>query len=766
MQENIIVNLFDIEKKYWSHPNYPLQKHLKNIAASFVENSHKETAFFHDIGKLTDEFQKYIKNPDHARRTTHALESALIYLTNKSYKITPESFAIFYAILKHHGDLEDTNDFFYDKLSFIDDLLETYPDIEKRLEKICDRISLPLDLDLDEICSLFDKEEFLQEHGLESFQNYFLIKDVFSRLIFSDKYEAIFKEPYSEKKSCQWETYISNLVKLVESKNNKMAFVRNQAREEIINTYSRNKDKSIFIIEAPTGIGKTFSALQLALKICHDKNKKRIINALPMTSIIDQTHEEYNLILERDELLKFHHLTHSKNYISPDNEEQNEKESSSNQQNDFIAMSWSSDMVIVTTFNQLLNIFYSNKNRDLVKFWTIQNSVIILDEIQAIPRILIQDLAKTMSFLSKNFNIDFILMSATIPAIKQYIPQGILAELLDNRYFSMDFNNRYSIQVNTQINDMESLVAATKINYKNNDSLLCVVNSKKLSLDLYSELKKRFPKDIPSSELFFLNTNIIPKCRASIISTVKKRLRKKQKTLLVSTQVVEAGVDLDFDFGIREFAPLYSMIQTAGRINRENREGLNKRAKLLVTDKIGYCPYLPADMLKEEILELFSSEINESRILPVLKKYFQIALDRTPPDPLLYQNMRKLEFEKVYHTYLNNFMKAVPNIAPVFIEIEKDLHQTFLLRIDTLHKKMKQPGESMEEKMECRSKLKSILKKISQYVINVSKNETDGLQDLHEIVQIKVCPYEFVKNGTKYSCEKGWLGEKTLTLTF
>ncbi|MBT3178138.1 MAG: CRISPR-associated helicase Cas3' [Desulfobacula sp.] len=760
------MNLFDIEKKYWSHPNYPVQKHLDNIAASFVENSHKEAAFFHDTGKLTDEFQKYIKNPDHARRTTHALESALIYLMNKNYKITPESFAIFYAVLKHHGDLADTNNFLDDKLSFIDDLLETYPDLEKRLEKICDRIDLSLDLDLEEFCNLFDLEDFVEEYDLVAFENYFLIKDVFSRLIFSDKYEAIFKESYSEKKSHQWKTYISNLVKLIESKNNKMAFVRNQARKEIITTYKKNKAKRIFIIGAPTGIGKTFSALQLALEICHDKNKKRIINALPMTSIIDQTHEEYSLILGNNDLLKFHHLTHSKSYISHDNEGRKERESLSKQQNDFTAMSWSSDAVIVTTFNQLLNIFYSNKNRDLVKFWTIRDSVIILDEIQAIPRVLIQDLAKTITYLSKSFNIDFILMSATIPGIKQFIPKGIMAELLDKRYFSMDFNNRYSIQINTQINDMESLLSVAKTNYKNNNSLLCVVNSKKLSLDIYSELKDNLRKNISSSELFFLNTNIIPKCRASIISTIKKRLQKKQKTLLVSTQVVEAGVDLDFDFGIREFAPLYSMIQAAGRINRENREGLNKSAKLIVTGKIGYCPYHPTDLLKEEVIELFSSEINENRILPLLEKYFQIVMDRVAPDPLLYQNMQKLDFETVYHIYLNNFMKAIPNVEPVFVEIEKGLHQTFFLRIDTLHKKMKQPGKSMEEKMECRSKLKSILKKISQYVINVSKNETDGLQDLHEIVQIKVCPYEFVKNGTKYSCEKGWLGEKTLTLNF
>ncbi len=764
------MNLFNIDQKYCSHPNYAIQKHISNIAASFEETSHKEAAFFHDIGKLTDEFQNYIKNPAHAKGTTHALESALIYLMNKDYKITPESFGIFYAIMKHHGDLEDTNEFLYDydKLSCVDedDLLERYPSIKKKLSKICDRACITSNPDMDKICDIFDQEDFVQEYGLASFQNYFFIKEIFSRLIFADKYEAIFKKLYSETKSYKWETYISILVKLIEAKSNKMSPVRNQAREEIIKNYDKNKSKSIYIIEAPTGIGKTFSALHLALKICHDKNKKKIINALPMTSIIDQTYEEYSQIIDQNELLKFHHLTNSKDYISHDNENKNEKESSAGQQNDFIAMSWSSDMVIITTFNQILDVFYSNKNRDLIKFWTIRDSVIILDEIQSIPRILIQDFAKTITYLSKEFNIDFILMSATIPAIKQFIPQGLLSELLDNRYFAMDFNNRYSIQINTEINDMDSLIAAVTTHYQRNNSMVCVVNSKKLSLELYMELQERIHGEDATSELFFLNTNIIPKHRVRIITALKKRLHNKQKTLLVSTQVVEAGVDLDFDFGIREFAPLYSMIQTAGRVNRENREGLNKTAKLLVTDKIGYCPYHPTDLLKNEIIELFSSEISENRVLPCLKKYFKIVMERVTPDTLLYQDMQMLEFETVYHTYLKNFMRKIPNIVPVFIEIEKNLYRSFFLKIDELYEKMNQPKKSMENIMECRSQLKSILKRISQYVVNVAQEETHELQDFHKIIKMKVCPYEFVKTGIKYSIEKGWIGEKTLTINF
>ncbi len=749
------MNLFDINERYWSHPNYPLKKHLINTAASFDDNIHKEAAFFHDVGKLTDEFQKYIKNPDNRQSITHALESALIYLAYKRYNINAELLAVFYSIIKHHGDLDDTNDFLYDKLSFIDDLLESYPDIEKRLKNI--RKKIPVQVDLDGACNLFDTDDFLQEHGLVSFHNYFFVKEIFSKLIFSDKYEAIFKEAYSKKEINQWEKYISELVNLLESKKNKMASIRNQARMEILDNYVKNKNKSIYIIEAPTGIGKTFSALHLALKICLDKNKKRIINALPMTSIIDQTYEEYKKVLGEKCLIKFHHLSHSKSYIS-DNSEYLFM-----QQNDFIAMSWSLDEVIVTTFNQLLNIFYSNKNKDLIKFWTIRDSVIILDEIQAIPRILIRDLAKTITYLAEKFNIDFILMSATIPAIKQFIPDSMTGELLDNKYFTMDFNNRYSISINTKINDITSLLSAIADNYKKYSSLLCVINSKKLSFDVYNKLKEEY---ISHSELFFLNTNFIPKHRTETISTVKKRLKKKQKTLLVSTQVIEAGVDLDFDFGIREFAPFYSMIQTAGRINRENREEISNKARLLVTDKIGYCPYHPTDLLKEEIIELLSSELNENSVLPVLKQYFKIAINRTSPDPLLYKNMQLLRFQKVYDDYSNNFMKSIPNLTPVFIEAEKHLYQSFLQEIEKLYEKIKQTGKSLADKMEYKARLKSILKQVYQYVINVSKNETDDMQDFHKIVHIKVCPYEYVRSGIKYSVEKGWLGESISNIFF
>ena len=760
------MNLFDIDKKYFSHPDYPLQNHMEHMAASFEDPIHKEAAWFHDAGKLTREFQTYIQSEGKGPSTTHTLESALIFLESKGYELDPEIFATFYAILKHNGNLENTEEYFYNKLGDPDDVEDMHPDMGTRLKIICQRLGgreLP---DIETACDLLGQDDFIEEKRLNGIQTYFLIKEVFSRLIFSDKYEAIFKNPYEENDAYCWEAYEQNLITLIASKNNKMSKIRNQARQEIIDKYHLNREKRIFIIEAPTGIGKTFSALHLALSICRDKSKKRLITALPMTSIIDQTHEEYSAVIDISELLKFHHLTKSKDYgHSHEKEEQNETFYFTHQENDFLAMSWSSDKVIVTTFNQLFNIFYSHKNRDLIKFWTIRDSVIILDEIQAVPRVLLRDVAETMALLATQFNIDFILMSATLPEISRFLPEALVASLLDNRYFSMSFNNRYVIQMNPDINEYDSLVYALEESYITHQSLLCVVNSKKLSLEIFSEFKKKAEHKNRTDELFFLNTNFIPRHRAGVIKDVKERLKKNLKTLLVSTQVVEAGVDLDFDYGIREFAPLFSMIQTAGRINRENREGINQMARLLVTDTIGYCPYHPKDLLKDEVKTLLSTKIHENNLLPVLREYFGIAIERTPKDYLIKPDMQRLNFETVHKIFSEHFMKAIPSITQVFIEVEQGLFQDFKERIDKIYQKLKHPDLSLKTKMECRSLLKNELKEISQYTINVSEKETVELQDFHSLVPIKVCPNKLVGDKSKYSLSLGWLGKETLTLT-
>lgn len=753
------MNLSEIPDNVYSHPDYyPFIKHVKNIAESFRDPLHKRAAFFHDMGKLNKTFQNNIIQG--GKLPYHALEGAFFFLAYNAMAIDPESFGVFLSILKHHGNLEDVR-VLADDLMDEDFIRRNHPDLFDTIEHILETTGMDIDFDLVTCCDVFDTETFVDDNHLAGLDSYFQVKEIFSKLIFADKFEAIFKEAFQEKVQFDVKRYQDNLLNIIDSKKNALSSVRNAARVNVLGMFDANQDKRIFFLEAPTGIGKTFTSLQLALKIADLKNKKRIINALPMTSIIDQTHMEYARIIDGDSLLKFHHLTKTKNYVDKEIEEKSEK-SFSRQKNDFLGSSWGLDQVIVTTFNQILNAFYSNQNRDLIKFWTLRDSVVIFDEIQAIPRILLKDFAETLQFLSKELNMDFILMSATIPSVKQFLPTDLWCDLLDNRYYAMDFNNRYALAFKKEIDTVDKLSEQIRIKSRKNTSVVCVVNTKKLALELYENVKKFTNPD----DVFLLSTLFIPKHRKTIIKTIKQRLANREKIILVSTQVIEAGVDLDFDYGFREFAPLYSIIQTAGRINRENRDEVRETAALVVTNEIGNSPYHPTDLLYEEVAQFLETEIRENEILPRLKRYFETAISRTRQEPVLIDHMKQLDFETVMEKFDQNFMKTIPDMCPVFIEVKSGLYDNFVKKRNQLIYSMKQEGAPLEQIMEIKSRLKRINKCISGYVINVGKDDASAFPDFENYHYLKVCQFPHLDAGedSVYSMKKGWAGPSSTVL--
>lgn len=201
----------------------------------------------------------------------------------------------------------------------------------------------------------------------------------------ADKFEAIFSESYQNLavlNAKKVDFYINQIKSLIANK--KQDDYKNKAREIIFKNYNANKEKKTFLIKVPTGIGKTFLALNLALEIARNGNKRRIITTIPFTSIIDQTHTEYQKIIIDQDVLKYHHLT---SYKSQNNDEQEQF-----MQKVFLADIWHKNF-IVTTFNQLFFIFFSNHNKDNLKLETLRDSVIIIDEIQNIPRVLLKSIA-------------------------------------------------------------------------------------------------------------------------------------------------------------------------------------------------------------------------------------------------------------------------------------------------------------------------------------------------------------------------------------
>ncbi|MBN1798037.1 MAG: CRISPR-associated helicase Cas3' [Spirochaetales bacterium] len=743
------MSLSNIDTSCFSHPDYYYRDHINNIADSFNDRVHRNAAEYHDLGKLSTAFQNYIRSVNNSEKTTHTLESALIFLKENSYTLNKETLPVFISILKHHGNLENVNDL-ASRLNYPTEILEKHKNFLIKIGEIQNVAGLINTFNLDSCCDYFYEEPFVEYYKFSGIDMYYKIKEVFSRLIFSDKYEAIFKKSYEAVPFTGFDIYIERLNHLISEKKNNLTLIRNEARINAITKLKENINKKIFLVEAPTGIGKTFMALQLSLELGKIKQKNRIINALPMTSIIDQAFEEYSKIIDSSILMKFHHLSYTKEYVNND-AETNEEINYSKQKNVFINKSWSEDHVIVTTFNQILNLFYSNKNSDLIKFWTLRNSVIIFDEIQAIPRVLLKDFSETINFLSKEFNINFILMSATVPDIKKYLDEKVFCELLENKYYSMEFNNRYALKMDRSIDCIEKLIEEIENEFKKYKSVLCVVNTKKLASTIYQELIKIVnEKEI----VFLLSSLFIPKHRKEIIDEMKTALKSNKKIILVSTQVIEAGVDLDFDTGFREFAPLYSIIQTAGRVNREDRKGVKESARLVIFPKLAYSPYHSTDLLQDIVFDLLKDEIRENNLLPLLKNYFEIAIKRTSPDVILLEQVENLEFENVVKLFNANFMKEIPGFIPVFIEIEEHLYNKFVNQLKERFILLSEKTISLEAKLNIKAQIKDIYKGISAYVINVPIKEAVDLPYFYKDDEVKVCGFDLLISH--YSDKMGW----------
>lgn len=752
--------LDNLSDKLFSHPCYVFKKHIRNIADSFDDKEHQESAYFHDIAKLSDDFQDYI-NGNFKRKTTHAFESAFIFFCQRGKFRSWEEAATFYSILKHHINLPNIfEDIIGSHFDDFDELLFKKTGLFEKLGSIQKNLQDEYQYDkedLENFCEYFNQFK-KQIDTIETIKVYFLFKIRFSKLIFADKYEAIFHTSYKPEKSFEPQKYIDKLEDLIVKKNeeNKIDLNnnRNKARIEILKNYKSNRSKKIFIIEAPTGIGKTLAALRLALEIAKNENKQTIITALPFTSIIEQTHSEYRQIFEDNILLKYHHLTDNKQYISDTEQNQNL------QKNDYIASTWAFDNVIVTTFNQLFYTIFSNKNRDLTKFWRLENSVIILDEIQSIPRVLLKDVAETLAFLSEAYNIHFILMSATIPAIKKFLGEESYAELLSEEYY--EDNDRYTIVPNFNMS-FEELEEDIRKKSKM-QSVLCVVNTKKLASKIFEDLQGL-------DNIFLLSTNLIPLHRKQKIEEIKQKLDDKVKVILISTQMVEAGVDLDFDTGFREFAPFGSIIQTAGRINRNNRKKENQDFELIVFELSDHPnlengqgkkhPYHRKDMLEDKKEVLFDNVFNESEILEKIRLYFKEAIDRTILLDLE-SKMKKLEFESVFHEFEKNFMSKIPNLVPVFVELESGLAEKYKNEKIELLRKSREASD-LSKKMGIKTKLKKLEKEMSQYIVEVSEKDKKQLRPMFEskefqdFTNIHICPFGDI--GKRYSYEIGWNGE-------
>jgi len=599
---------------FYSHPGKRLEEHIRGVLKNTLHRSSLSiaeiAALFHDVGKINPNFQKklYGKSEGYANHSSLsviafincALEN-MDFFKNEIQITSNEEFALFVLqvsvlISKHHAHLPDFEFAFSGSNEFVEakqfakennSLLPVYDFLNQRLGGEYNPFDLVFN-DKKKGFHVFSSKLHRKVWQTNALKYFLDTQEAFASLIESDKRDAgdnnnfYFNETIAENTVRLANSLADTFAKFDSVENiSELNSFRTSIRLEAINGLKQQlqKGKRVFTLTAPTGAGKTYILLSVADEIRRQKGNLGIIYSLPFLSITEQVQQIAEYLLDKNNVLSVNSKTEN---VRIDNAQQN-YESDQTEENlskiikeDFIQNTFDHPFII-TTFVQFFETLVSNRNSTLLKLPNFANRIFLIDEVQALPPRLYIFFAAWLDIFCKRNNSYAILSTATMPKIgipikdteplkrvdllfKNYcVPE----DLVDARkYFEEDIFNRYRINVMPENLNSESL--ANHI-LAQPDSCLIILNTIADTKELYEKLSEQ------AENVLLLNTYFIPDDRTKIIQKAKDLLELKEKFYLISTQLIEAGVDIDFPIVYRDMCPLPSLIQSAGRCNR-NKE--------------------------------------------------------------------------------------------------------------------------------------------------------------------------------------------------
>ena len=507
----------------------------------------------HDIGKYSTDFQKHISGENN--RVRHSIYGAI-------YAIRQSMLDVAMPVYGHHSGLPNRPDMFLDIKTEQSTPESIYDEIVKRWKEDTEsKVDVPDDESFRVIPDILQKELF--------------VRMLFSSLVDADSLdterhfcEGRFNARTNQSLDAQFllnqlqQKRFIPFMNALENSNRPINKLRNAVRE-----YAESKARlpqGFFSLTLPTGMGKTLCSINWALHhaLCH-KNIKRIIIVLPFISIIDQTAEELKAIFngEGGDFV----LEHHSNVIYID--ENNTDESTPKQ---LATENWDYP-IIITTAVQFFESLFSNRRSACRKLHNIQDSIIIFDEIQTLPLNVTEPTLVMLDNLQQLCRCSLLFCTATQPDFrtrKGFSGVSHIESLVEDPQHVFDATKRVIYQPLNGYNQMAISELADNV-IKQGKSALVVFNTKKKARMFYDELSS-----IDSYKIFHLSTTMCPVHRKEVIRTIRQALEDKERIIVSSTQLIEAGVDMDFPTVYRELAPLESIIQSAGRCNREGKIGI------------------------------------------------------------------------------------------------------------------------------------------------------------------------------------------------
>lgn len=537
----------------------------------------------HDLGKFSENFKNYIEKAAYGekvqRGSVNHTFAGVRFLLEKHSDEQLSGFSdivleiLAYAVGAHHGlfdcvDDNNNNGFTkrmqkegIDYLNAAQEFLKiccSKQDIEDLLKQ-SEKEFLPV---FNEIEKLADNADAKIQNTQITFYIGFLARLILSAIIEADRSDTSqFMNGYSEKTVKNISEIWINCIKNVEQKLSTMPLDKpiNKTRAQIsaLCAEAGNLESGIYRLNLPTGAGKTLTSLRYALHHALKHNKKRIIFTMPLLSIIEQNAGIIHEYIGNEDIL----LEHHSNVIETDETGELDKR-------ELLVESWDVP-IIITTMVQLLNTLFAGKTANIRRMQALCNSIIVIDEVQTVPDKMLSLFNLALNFLAKICNTTIILCSATQPCFEKtmYPLVKSVKDLITLTKEQETVFKRVRLEYKSEM-DCEELADFAADILEENNSLLLVCNTKNEAAVMFNLLCSKI-KDVKA---FHISAGMCTAHRKETIKEMQEALEnKQQKILCVSTQVIEAGVDVSFARVIRLLAGMDNIVQATGRENR-NRE--------------------------------------------------------------------------------------------------------------------------------------------------------------------------------------------------
>lgn len=673
-------------------------KKAGEFAAGFgCEEMGYHCGLMHDIGKYSDAFQRRIRNPEKYGKIDHSTAGAKE--TNPLEGM---------VIAGHHSGLMDGGNgmsAFAGDGTYFGRMKADIPDYSCWKEDLAELLKNDYRMKLPDYV------------GNSGFSSAFFMRMLYSCLVDADYLdtEGFMDRGKAESRSGYdtFETLIEKFDEYTDAWLHPPGSVKPlyQCRTKILRECmekGKRLPKGLYTLTVPTGGGKTTASMGFALRhVEAHKSMKRIIYVIPYTSIIDQTAETFSSIFGRNNVVEHHsgvQLDLDENDCEP-----------WQIRNVLATENWDAP-VIVTTAVQFFESLFANKSSKCRKLHNLCNSVIVFDEAQTLPVPYLKPCIAAIAQLVSNYGATAVLCTATQPALesyfKEYIPGLELKEICGSCT-----EEEALVFERVTIRNL-GIITKTQLEERLNryDQVLCVVNRKATAQELYHRLE--------GEGSYCLTTLIYPADRKKKIAEIKQRLKDGKSCKVISTSLIEAGVDLDFPAVYREEEGLDSLIQAAGRCNREGKrpKGSSEVFSFSLEEESNPRMELSRGALRETLRKY--EKVNGSEAIAFYFRYYRELLGQ--------ENLDEKGILKIWDQKENSFPFAT--VARLFKLIENDTRTIYIPADDTVKEYL--------QRVESGHADRAIYRKLQQYGISLPEYQFQKMMDQGLVREIAKGIYE------------------------